>query len=305
MIPSWIRVFQGTQFIKVFNSSDKNIQLQPSLRASVSSPVARWELRRGCHDQLEHAAPCYPTGKHVKIYIYIKIERTRARTRTYTNKRRWDCVTSPAWVQVATYQICQEISGRWYIWASHPLIRYPSNPQGERKMLICPPQMCSLLQHLISTRHEPFPPLPLPLLLLLPSALWSRSAYPDWHEHAHMHRSPFHNYPPHSATSTRRSLNENDPSEACAEQTAQVLDPHMGGEEEGPIFKKPVSGDKTEKKMILKFLFVRICTSSVRAMLRSDPVCGDELRLYCFRAQVQLRSGIKRCAPLNYLHTEL
>lgn len=83
---------EGSKFNQVLNSSDKNIQQQQHTAECVPapSPVARWELRGGWHDQLVHAALCHPTGKGAqakkmnggKKIPLIRIMRARTSPRT-------------------------------------------------------------------------------------------------------------------------------------------------------------------------------------------------------------------------------
>ena len=79
----------------------------------------------------------------------------------------------------ATYQMCREIFGRWYKWASHPLIKHPSDPRRERALLIDPLQTVYLLHPWISNKAPNRSRL---------SSLFSLSILGEHiHTHAHSH----------------------------------------------------------------------------------------------------------------------
>lgn len=71
--------------------------------------------------------------------------------------------------------MCREIFGRWYIWASHPVIKHPLNPQREREVLIDLHQTIALTQDFNKAQTDPASLLLL-FLFLLPLAFYSRSA---------------------------------------------------------------------------------------------------------------------------------
>lgn len=101
-------------------------------------------------------------------------------TQTHADAHKWHRVIRSAPSAWATYQVCREIFGRWYIWASHPLIKRPSNPRARSADR-------SLTDYLfaspwISRRHSPIPPLFFSFFFLF---LWLSILGVHIHTHAH------------------------------------------------------------------------------------------------------------------------
>lgn len=102
--------------------------------------------------------------------------------RTQTETHRDGCAlrrsARGAW---ATYQMCREIFGRWYIWASHPLI-HQIHKASAKCWSIC--HSLSICFNLEGTHRSR---LSLLLLILPPLAFYPRSAHAHKHTRAHTH----------------------------------------------------------------------------------------------------------------------